>query len=138
VTRDVSTVVTVKLSLCLTKHRATKTSWGNGGIAPRILNTRLRWVVSLKLRPLYPQGKRPLYTLDRRLGGPQSRSERNGEEKKSQLLTGIKPHPVSCSLYWLSVKLQRVVRKENILSDAHILCEVLTIGPKTVTERLHM
>jgi hypothetical protein len=29
----------------------------------------------------YPQGKSPRYPLDRRLGGPQSRSGRGGEEK---------------------------------------------------------
>jgi len=35
-------------SLCLTKHHATKTYWGRGGIAPRILNlcVNWRWVVS--------------------------------------------------------------------------------------------
>jgi hypothetical protein len=32
----------------------------------------------------FPQGKRPWYPLDRRLGGPQSRSGRGGEEKNSQ------------------------------------------------------
>jgi hypothetical protein len=31
--------------------------------------------------PLYPLGKSPLYTLDRRLGGPQNLSGRSGEEK---------------------------------------------------------
>jgi hypothetical protein len=31
--------------------------------------------------PLYPQRKSPLYPLDRRLGGPQSRSGLGGEEK---------------------------------------------------------
>jgi hypothetical protein len=31
-------------------------------------------------RPLYPQEKNPWYPLDRRLGGPQSRSGRGGEE----------------------------------------------------------
>jgi hypothetical protein len=40
-------------------------------------------VVSFTLRPLYSQGKSPWYPLDRRLGGPQSRSGR-GEEKNSQ------------------------------------------------------
>jgi hypothetical protein len=39
---------------------------------------------SLTLRPLYPQGKSPLCPSDRRLGGPQSRSGRGGEEKNSQ------------------------------------------------------
>jgi hypothetical protein len=32
------------------------------------------------------QGKNPRYPLDRRLGGPQSRSGRDGEEKNSQTL----------------------------------------------------
>jgi hypothetical protein len=38
-----------------------------------------------------PPGKSPSYPLDRRLGGPQSRSERDGEEKNSQPLPGIEP-----------------------------------------------
>jgi hypothetical protein len=31
--------------------------------------------------PLYPRAKSPRYPFDRRLGGPQSRSGRRGEEK---------------------------------------------------------
>jgi hypothetical protein len=38
-----------------------------------------------------PQVKSPSYPLDRKLGGPQSRSERGGEEKNSQPLPGIEP-----------------------------------------------
>jgi hypothetical protein len=38
---------------------------------------------------LYPQGKSPWYPLDRRLGGPQSRSGRDGGEKNSQPPPGI-------------------------------------------------
>jgi hypothetical protein len=45
------------------------------------LGTRWRRVVSFTPRPLYPRGNRPRYPLYRRLGGPQSRSERHGEEK---------------------------------------------------------
>jgi hypothetical protein len=73
------------LSLCLPKHHAMKTYWGSGSIAPRILDLSTRWrgVVSLTPRPLYPQGKSPWYPLDRRLGGPQSRSGRGDEEKIS-------------------------------------------------------
>jgi hypothetical protein len=41
------------------------------------------------LRPLYPQGKKPWYPLDSRLGGPQSRSGHGGEEKNSQILPGL-------------------------------------------------
>jgi hypothetical protein len=48
-------------------------------------------VVSFTPRPLYPQGKGPSYPLDRRLGGPQSRSGRGGEEKNSQLPPEIEP-----------------------------------------------
>jgi hypothetical protein len=43
-------------------------------------------VVSFMLRPLYPQGKSPRYSLDRRLGGHQSRSGRSSEEKNSNIL----------------------------------------------------
>jgi len=34
-------------------------------------------VISFTLRPLYPRGKSPLYPLDTRLRGPQSRSGRS-------------------------------------------------------------
>jgi hypothetical protein len=37
------------------------------------------------------QGKSPWYPLDRRLGGPQSRPGRGGEEKNSQPLPGLEP-----------------------------------------------
>jgi hypothetical protein len=46
-------------------------------------------VVSFMPRPLYLQGKSPRYPSDRRLGGPQSRSGRGGEEKTSYPLTGL-------------------------------------------------
>jgi hypothetical protein len=35
-------------------------------------------------KPLCPQGKSPWYPLNRRMVGPQNRSERCGEEKNSQ------------------------------------------------------
>jgi hypothetical protein len=41
-------------------------------------------VVSFMHRPLYPQGREPLVPLNRRLGGPQSRSGRGREEKNSR------------------------------------------------------
>jgi hypothetical protein len=65
-----------KVSLCLTKHHAMKTYWGSGGLAPRILDLGTRWRrdVSFSHRPLYPQGKNPLYPLERKLDGPQGRS----------------------------------------------------------------
>jgi hypothetical protein len=83
----------VTLSLCLTKHRAMKAYWGSGGIVHSFFNLGTRWrrVVSFTPRPLYPQRKSPWYTFDRRLGGPQSRSGRGGEEKNSQPPPGIEP-----------------------------------------------
>jgi hypothetical protein len=48
-------------------------------------------VVSFTPRPLFLQGKSPWYPLDRRLGGPQSRSGCGGEEKNSQPLPGHEP-----------------------------------------------
>jgi hypothetical protein len=38
-----------------------------------------------------PQGKSPWYPSDRKLGGPQSRSGRGGEDKNSQPPPGIEP-----------------------------------------------
>jgi hypothetical protein len=55
------------------------------------LGARWRCVVSFTPRPLYPQGKSPWYPLDRRLGGPQSRSGRGGEEKNFQSQPRIEP-----------------------------------------------
>jgi hypothetical protein len=74
--RDNSTKkIKVKLSLCFFSQAPSHEDvLGSGGIAPRILDlgTRWRWVVSFTALPLYPQGKRTWYPLDRRLGGPQS------------------------------------------------------------------
>jgi hypothetical protein len=57
---------------------------------------------------LHP-GKGPLILMDRRLGGPQIRSGRGGEEKKTQSLSGLEPqnpdHPArSPALYRLSYR----------------------------------
>jgi hypothetical protein len=48
-----------------------------------ILDLRNIWrcVVSFTPQLLYPQRKRPRYALDKRLGGPQSRSDHCGEAK---------------------------------------------------------
>jgi hypothetical protein len=85
--------VKIKLILCLIKPHAMKicavvevhfhaflTSALDGG----------EWSAS-RPRSLYLQGKSPWYQLDRRLGGPQSRSGRGGEEKNSQPSPGVEP-----------------------------------------------
>jgi hypothetical protein len=48
-------------------------------------------VVSFTTWPLYLEEKSPLYPLDRRLNGPQSRSGRGGEKKNSHPLPGLEP-----------------------------------------------
>jgi hypothetical protein len=72
------------------------------------LRTRWRWLDSFTARPIYPQGKSSWYPLDRRLGGPRSRSGSGGEEKNSQPPPGFGPRssnrPVRRqSLYRLSI-----------------------------------
>jgi len=76
----------------LTEH-----NWGSGGIAPRIpdLGNRWGWEVSFTPRLFYSHGKNPWYPLDRRLGEPQSRSGRGGEDKNSQPLPGLEPRSSS-------------------------------------------
>jgi hypothetical protein len=63
----------------------------SGDIAPRILWPRHYVEVSghLQAPAALSRGKSPCYSLNRRLGGPQSRSGRSGEEKNSQLPPGI-------------------------------------------------
>jgi hypothetical protein len=70
------------------------------------LVTSWRWVVSFTPLPLYLRRKSPQYPLNRRLGGPQSRSGQCGEEKILDT-TGTLPQLLSCpahsqSLYRLS------------------------------------
>jgi hypothetical protein len=94
-----------------------KTYWGSVGIAPRIFNIgpRWRWVVSFTPWPLYPRRKSPQYPVDRRLGGPQSRSWRGGEEKKipSLLLPGNDPVRPGCSLVSILTELPWLLAKSS-------------------------
>jgi hypothetical protein len=73
--------------------------WGSGCIEPHFLDlgTSWRWVVSFTPRPLYPWGKSPRYPLDRRLGVPQSRSGRRGEEEILDPTGTRTPTPLSSS-----------------------------------------
>jgi hypothetical protein len=61
-----------------------KAYWGSVGVNPLILWPRNLIEVSGQLHApaALPQGKSPLYRLDRRLGGPQSRSGRSGSREK--------------------------------------------------------
>jgi hypothetical protein len=88
-----------------------KAYWGSGGITPRILDlgTRWRWVVSFTPQLIYPQGKSPWYPLDRRLGGPQNRSGRAGEEKNSQPLPGLEPQIIQPVAQRYTTELSRLL-----------------------------
>jgi hypothetical protein len=73
------------------------------------LGTSCRWALSFTPLSLYSRGKSPLLPLDRRLGGPQSRSERYGEVKildpiGSRIPSPSVVHPVNQSLYRLSYR----------------------------------
>jgi hypothetical protein len=85
------------------------------------LGTNWRWVVSFTSLPLYPRRKSPGYLMDRRLGGPQSRSGRRGEEKfldptgpyTPYTDCAIPAHQISCKYNELTVAddIQRVVQQ---------------------------
>jgi hypothetical protein len=70
--------------------------WGSGCIDPRFLDlgTSWRWLVRFTSRSLYPRGKSPRYPLDRRLGGPQSRSGHDVEKRKFFTLPGLELRPL--------------------------------------------
>jgi hypothetical protein len=71
-----------------------ETYWGSEGVhASFDVGTRWRWVVSLTPRPLCPQGKVSRYPLDMRLCGPQSWSERDGEENSQPRRESNPDHP---------------------------------------------
>jgi hypothetical protein len=65
--------------------------------------------VSFTSRTLYPQGKNPWYPLDRRLGGPQSRSGRGGEEKNSQPLPELEPSIIQAVAQRYTAELSRLL-----------------------------
>jgi hypothetical protein len=74
--------------------------WGSGCIDPAFLDFGIScsWVVSFTPRPLYPWGKSPYSPFGRRLGGPQSRSGRRGEEKILDPTRNQTQTPLSSSL----------------------------------------
>jgi hypothetical protein len=79
--------------LLLAEHNAMKTYWGWRYSSTHSLTSALdggEWSTSRPGR-FTPRERAPWYPLDSRLGGPQSRSGRGGEEKNSQPPPGIEP-----------------------------------------------
>jgi len=62
-----------------------------GAITACILNLCWMEVVSFTLQPLYPQGKRPRYPVERRLGGYQIQSGHGDKKRRFLPLLGIEP-----------------------------------------------
>jgi hypothetical protein len=121
------------------------------GIAPRFLDlgTRWRWVVSFTSMPLYRQGKSPWYPLYRRLGGPQSRSGRGGEEKNSLSLPGLEPSiiqlvaqrcttelscPLYCCIYLDQRSFTRFENDRYKLNPGHVMLRNIYSHHRVLTE----
>jgi hypothetical protein len=80
---------------------------------------------------LYPQGNSSWYPLDKRLGGPQSRSGRGGEEKNSHPLTGLKVSIIQPVAQRYTTELSRLLVFPNIhykmiidLVEVNIFCKL--------------
>jgi hypothetical protein len=67
-------------------------------------------MVSFTLRPLYPEGKRPWYSLNRRLGELQSRSGRGGEDRNSQPLPELEPPIIQLVAQRYTTELSRLMK----------------------------
>jgi hypothetical protein len=106
-----SVMVRVKLYLCLTKHRVVKTYWGVEVDFHALLTSTQdvdKWSASRHGR--FTSGNRTSrYPLGRRLGGPQSRSGREGKEKEYHHCNcrELKPCRPGRSLVTIPTKLRR-------------------------------
>jgi hypothetical protein len=80
------------------------------------LGTSWRRVVSFTPQPLYPRGKSLRYQLDRRLGGPQSRFGRHGEEKILECTEAQTPTPLASSPLPVAI-LTTLSRLQNLCED---------------------
>ena len=95
-----------------------KTCKWTGVITPLILDLGIgrRWMIVLTSRSRYPWWRNPPSSFNRRLVGPQGRSERFGEEKYLLPSPGFKlrfVQSVALSVYWLSCK------SPGFLADRH-------------------
>jgi hypothetical protein len=87
-------------------------------------------VISFTPRPLYLQGKSPWYPLDRRLGEPQSRSERGREEKNSQPLLAFKPPIIQPVAQRHTAEISRLLREGAVNCDTEISIRIFTFSLK--------
>jgi hypothetical protein len=77
--------------------------------------------------PLYPQGKSSRHHLDRRLGEPQSRYGRAGEEKNILPLSGIESYNPDYSARSLVAENMEVVQSFEVMSENFLTAEVVEL-----------
>jgi hypothetical protein len=118
---------------CLIKHRVLKTYWGSEGIAPHILNLG-NGGEKIASRPgRFTSGvKSRRYPLDRRLGGPQSRSGHGDEDKKSHQCPYRESNPCRPASSIVSIKIpcaffNRAPRHEGVLGSGGITPRTLDL-----------
>jgi hypothetical protein len=116
--------VKVKLSLCffLTEHHATKAYWEWRYSSTHSLTSALdggEWSHSRPGR-FTLKGKSTWYPLARRLGGPQSRFGRGGEEKNSQPLPGIETPIIQPVAHSCTTELSRLLHRNKYMMNLQI------------------
>jgi hypothetical protein len=74
---------------------------------------------------VYSQGKSPWYPLERRLGGPQSWSGLNGEEKNSQLLPRLKLPIIQPIAQYYTTELSQLLFLVKVISQIFQLHHLL-------------
>jgi hypothetical protein len=74
--------------------------------------------------PLYPQGKNLWYPLDRGLGWPQIRTERGGEEKNFQPLSGLELQIIQLVAQRYTIELSRLLILKYVLRQMACQCVV--------------
>jgi len=57
------------------RHAMNKNGWMATWYRAYLTRNELRWVASFKLRSIYSRGTRPRHVSERKLAGPQGRSE---------------------------------------------------------------
>jgi hypothetical protein len=85
------------------------------------------WVISFTPRPLYVRWKGPRYSLDKRLGAPQSRTGRCGVEKNYVPVSGIDLR--QSSLYPVAIRTelpQLTVCRTKVIDLCHFIVSGLT------------
>jgi hypothetical protein len=85
--------------------------------------------------PLYLQGKRLSYPMDRRLGGPQSQSGHGGEEKNSQPLLGLEPLIIQSIAHHYTTELSQLVTLRPSAKTLKLSCTHIWLQKKHLLQK---